>query len=197
MAARFESHQLGCSWLPDPDEKMERACHAVVEAGRVWVIDPVDVEGLDARLAQLGSPAGVIQLLDRHQRDCEVIARRLGAPHHRVPFDGVPDSPFESIAVIRNRLWNEVALWWPERKALIVPEAVGSSSYFRGGDEAIGIHPMLRLVPPRAQLGGFEPDHLLTGHGTGMHGPATAAALSDSLALARRRLPKALISLVR
>ena len=38
---------------------------------------------------------------------------------------------------------------------------------------------------------------LLTGHGTGMHGPEAAAALADALRASRRRLPQALASIVR
>lgn len=203
VAAVFENHELGLSWLADSGERMERACHAVAAPGpdgaadAVWVIDPVDVEGLDQRIVALGEPAGVIQLLDRHDRDCSRVAERLAVTRHRVPFDGVPGSPFEAIAVVRNRLWNEVALWWPQRRALIVPEAVGTSRYFRAGDEPVGVHPMMRLVPPRDQLGGLEPLHLLTGHGTGMHGPETPAALAGALANARKRMPNAAISILR
>ena len=176
---------------------MARASHALVADGRVWVIDPVDVDGLDERIHALGEPAGVIQLLDRHRRDCPNVAKRLGVERLKLPFGGVPNSPFEPVPVVQNKFWNEVALWWPERKALIVPESVGCADYFRGGNEEVGIHPMRRFSPPRKELGRFEPEHLLTGHGTGTHGPQTAAALSDSLANARRRIPKAVLSVFR
>ena len=42
-----------------------------------------------------------------------------------------------------------------------------------------------------------EDTRLLTGHGTGMHGPGTAAALADALAGSRRRIPAALASILR
>lgn len=192
---RFEDHALGLSWLADGDEKLARASHAVATPAGVYVIDPVDVPGLDERIAGLGEPAAVLQLLDRHARDCETLAERLGVPLEVVPFDGVEGSPFEIVPVVRNKRWQEVALWWPERRALIVAESVGSARYFAAGDEPIGTHPMMRFKPPREQLGPFEPEHLLTGHGTGMHGEGTAAALADSLKNARRRLPKAIVSL--
>jgi hypothetical protein len=193
---RFEQHDVGLSWLPDPGEVMQRASHAAVLGGRVWVIDPVDVDGLDDRIRAAGEPAAVLQLLDRHNRDCAAVADRLGVPHHRLPFDGVDGAPFEAVSVIRNRLWKEVALWAPAERTLIVAEAVGTAPYFRAGDEEIGIHPMLRLTPPR-RLADHEPDHLLSGHGTGMHGTGTAAALSHGLAGARKRIPRALVSIVR
>lgn len=194
---KFEKHEIGVSWLADTDERMERASHAVGTPDGYWVIDPVDVDGLDGELSSLGEPLGVIQLLDRHARDCAAVAGRLEVPHHEVPFDGVEGSPFEPITVVRNRMWNEVALWWAERRALIVAEAVGSTSYFKAGDEAIGTHPVMRFKPPADTFSPYQPSHLLTGHGTGMHGAGTAEALHASLDGARRGLPRAIVSLFR
>lgn len=192
---RFEEHDLGLSWLPDPSEMMERSCHAVRLGGKVWIIDPIDVPGLDERIASVGEPAAVLRLLDRHKRDGKAVAERHGIPLREVPFEGIEGSGLEAVRVIRNRLWNEVALWSAADRALVVPEAVGTARYFRAGEEPIGIHPMLRLTPPR-KLAAYEPEHLLTGHGTGTHGPGTAAALNDALAGSRRRLPRALVSMI-
>jgi hypothetical protein len=192
----FETHDLGISWMPDPSETMQRACHALLLGDGVWVVDPVDCDGLDERIRGVGEPAGVVQLLDRHNRDGAKIAERLGVPHHRLPFGGVEGAPFEAVSLIRNRLWNELVLWAPSERALVVPEAVGTAPYFRAGDEPVGIHPMLRLLPPR-KLGAYEPVHLLTGHGTGMHGSDTPAALRDALDGSRRRVPKAIVSMIR
>jgi len=175
---------------------MERACHAVRLDGRVWIVDPVDVPGLDERIAAIGEVAGVLQLLDRHDRECAELAGRFGVPHHKIPFDGVPGASMEPVRVIKNPLWNEVAIWSPGEKALIVPEAVGTARYFRAGDEPVGIHPMLRMTPPRG-LAAYEPEHLLTGHGTGMHGPGTAAALADGIGASRSRFPRAIASMVK
>ena len=145
---------------------MQRACHAVRlgSAGKVWIVDPVDVAGLDERIAGLaaaGQVAGVLQLLDRHDRDCAAFADRHGAPLHRLPFDGIEGTGLEPIQVIRNRAWKEVAIWSESDRALIVPEAVGTAPYFRAGDEQVGIHPMLRLLPPRglARLRARAPAH--------------------------------------
>ena len=175
---------------------MERACHVLRLDGKVWIVDPTDVPGLDERIAAVGEPAGVLQLLDRHDRDCAELAARHSIPHHRLPFDGIEGTGSRPVTVIRNKLWNEIAIWSAAEKALIVPEAVGTARYFCAGDESVGIHPMLRLLPPR-RLADFAPDHLLTGHGTGMHGPGTAAALADSLSGSRRRTPQAMFSIAR
>jgi len=198
---RFEDNDLGFSWLPDPGELMERACHAVRlgPGGEIWIVDPVDAPGLDERIVAMagdGGVAGVLQLLDRHERDCAVLAERHGVPLHRLPFDGIAGSGLQAVKVISNPAWKEVAIWSEHDRALIVPEAVGTARYFRAGDEKVGIHPMLRLIPPRS-LSAYQPDHLLTGHGTGMHGPDTAAALADGLDGSRRRIPNALVSMVR
>ena len=104
---RFEDNDLGFSWLPDPGELMERACHAVRLGpdGDVWIVDPVDVPGLDERIAAVageGKVGGVLQLLDRHERDCAKLAERHGVPLHRLPFDGIPGSGLETIKVISN-----------------------------------------------------------------------------------------------
>jgi hypothetical protein len=199
---RFEEHALGLSWLADRDELMQRASHCVRlgdGGGKVWVVDPVDVPGLDERIEAVaaGGPiAGVLQLLDRHERDCATLAERLGAPLRRLPFAGIEGSGLEPVKVIDYRLWREVAIHSPADRALIVPEAVGTARYFRAGEEAVGVHPMLRALPPR-RLADFEPEHLLTGHGTGLHGPGTAAALADALAGSRRRIPRAITTMVR
>jgi hypothetical protein len=200
-APAFEEHDLGISWLADSGEVMQRAAHAVRlgDAARVWIIDPVDVPGLDERIAAVAAGtevAGVLQLLDRHERDCAALADRHGVPLHRLPFGGIPAGGLESISLLDNRIWREVAIYSPADRALIVPEAVGTARYFRAGSEGVGVHPMLRAFPPR-RLAAYEPEHLLTGHGTGMHGPQTAAALADALSGSRRRIPEALLSIVR
>ena len=46
---------------------MRRTSHALVAGGRVWLTDPVDNPELEDRVRALGEPAGVLQLLDRHE----------------------------------------------------------------------------------------------------------------------------------
>ena len=68
----------GFGWLVE--ETMTRTSHALAADGRVWLVDALDwPEAIDRALG-LGEPAGVIQLLDRHNRDCAVLAERLGIP---------------------------------------------------------------------------------------------------------------------
>jgi hypothetical protein len=175
---------------------MLRASHALADAGRVWLLDPVDCEGVDERIRALGEPAGVIQLLDRHARDCAALAGRYGVPLHVTPFDGVLGSPFEVLRVVRRPRWKEVALWWPERRVLAVGDALGTLRTFRAPGEELGVHPFLRLTPPQA-LARLGPEHVLCGHGRGVHGPEAAAALREALSTSRRRVPSWLVGLVR
>jgi hypothetical protein len=180
----------GFGWLAE-DELLQRTSHAVLAAGRVWVTDALYGPGIEERIRALGEPAGVIQLLDRHSRDCGAVARRLGVPLHVTPFGGVPNAPFEVITVRRRRLWREVALYFSQERVLVCGDALGSVGHFRAGSEPFGVHPLLRLVPPRRAFGGLEPEHLLFGHGEGVHGAEAGHALHEALATARRRLPQA------
>ncbi|GIU94579.1 MAG: hypothetical protein KatS3mg012_1036 [Gaiellaceae bacterium] len=186
-----ERGEEGFSWLVE--EPLTRTSHALAADGRIWLVDPVDWPAAIERALELGRPTAILQLLDRHNRDCAAIAGRLGVPHLVAP-DEVPDSPFECLALERRRRWQETALWWPERRTLVVAEAVGTNRFFTGGRAPLGVHLLLRLTPPRA-LADYEPEHLLVGHGEGLHGPEAAAALSRALAESRRRLPGLLLRL--
>jgi hypothetical protein len=180
---------FGFSWLVE--EPATRTSHVLAADGRVWLVDPVAWEPALDRLLSLGRPVAVIQLLDRHNRDCAVVAARLGVPHVMVP-DALPGTPFDCIAVRRSRAWRETALWWPETGTLIVAESVGTNRFFTGGRGAAGVHLVLRLKPPR-RLAGYEPEHLLVGHGEGVHGQAATSALHAALAESRRGLPRMLV----
>jgi len=181
----------GFGWIVD--EAMARTSHALLAGGRLWLVDPVDWPEAVERARALGEPAGVLQLLDRHDRDCAALAGRLGIPHLRVP-DDVPGSPFECVPVVRRRFWRESALWWAEAGTLVVADALATSPFYTGGKEPLGVHPLLRLFPPRA-LAALAPERLLTGHGEGVLGPGTPAALRRALARSRRDLPRVLLHL--
>jgi hypothetical protein len=188
----LDESDLGISWVLD--EPMQRTCHALLADGTVWFVDPVEVDDVVDRGAALGKPAGVLQLLDRHNRDCADVAERLGIEHLKVP-DAVPGSPFKAIKALRLPLWKETALWWPERRVLVVAEIVGTNPIFTAGEGSVGIHPTLRVWPPKS-IRGYEPEHLYTGHGPPVH-ENTAAALERAYARSRRDIPKATISMIK
>lgn len=195
----------GVGWLAHPEETMQRASHALEVDGEVWVVDPVDAPELDDLLAEFGDVAGVVVLLNRHYRDADEIARRhdvsvyvpswfdrvqeMRAPLER--FDGtLPGTDYRLIKVADSFGWEEAALYDDESGTLLVPEAVGSASYFTTESEQLGVHPMMRAVPPKA-LRGLRPERLFVGHGPGVSEDA-AAVLTDALRGSRRRTPKLL-----
>ncbi|WP_073310757.1 hypothetical protein [Halobaculum gomorrense] len=190
----------GVGWIAYPDETMERASHALAVDGDVWVLDPVDADGVDDLLAGLdGEVAGIVVCLDRHKRDAAAIATRHDVPVY-VPdwMTGVAtklDAPVErfgrelggmrAVTVRDSSIppWQEVALYDEEGAMLYVPESVGASAYMRTESETLGVHPMLRLTPPRRALAGLDPERVLCGHGAGVTadgGRALAAALDGS-----------------
>ncbi|WP_144903832.1 DUF4336 domain-containing protein [Halobellus captivus] len=199
----------GVGWVAYPEETMQRASHALVgDGGGVWVIDPVDTPDIDALIAEFGDVAGVVVGLDRHTRDAAAFARRHDASVY-VPrwMTGVADeidapverfdtelggSGFEAFRIKDSTLppWQEVGLYHPDEGTLVVPEAVGTVAYFCAPGERLGVHPMLRPMPPRRVLSGFDPERVLVGHGAGVTSDASSA-LRDALANARTNLPGA------
>jgi hypothetical protein len=166
------------------DEFLQRASHALITESGTWLVDPVD----NTRVDGLENVAGVIQLLDRHNRDCAAIAQRLGVPH--LERTG---GPFEFLPVKDTRRWREVALWWPDRRVLACGDALGTAAYFCAGDERLAVHPLLRLRPPRVDV---EPKTTPSGHRTGIYEDAPAA-LREALSTSRRRIPGQLVAAVR
>lgn len=169
----------GVGWIAHPEETMQRASHAVVSDGELWVFDPVDADGVDELLAEFDDVGGVVTLLDRHKRDCATVANRHDVPVF-VPewMSGVAnalDAPterfgdrlaaFEVEPLVDNPFWQEAVLF--DGETLIVPEALGTVDYFRASSESLGVHPMLRMVPPRSLLK-YDAERLLVGHGPGV-----------------------------
>jgi hypothetical protein len=184
---------FGFGWIAAEPALLERASHALVADGRVWLVDPVDGPGLEERVRALGEPAGVLELVDRHDRDCVALAARLGVPHRRAPFADVPGSPFEVRPVWDVPGWREVALWWEAERVLVCTESLGTASYFRAPAEALGVHPFLRLYQPKALRDlavCLAPGHVLVGHGEGIHGDEAAPALAQAVRGARRATPR-------
>lgn len=191
--AFFEESAVGLTWIVD--EPAARTSHALIDGGRVWLIDPTDEPVTLERVAALGKPAAVLQLIDRHNRDCAALADRLGVPHLKVPA-ALPGTPFEVIPLVGARFWQEIALWWAEPRALVVAEAIGTAPGFAPGRMGAGVHIGLRLWPPH-RLGAFEPEHLLVGHGPPLHGPRATAALHEALDRSGRDLLRAVVALPR
>lgn len=183
-------------WIHPSPPWMLRAGHAVLSGGRVWIVDPPAGDGLLERIVGLGVPGGVVQLLDRHDRDCAAIADRLGVPHYRLPFNGVADAPFEVLSIVDVPGWREVALWFDAERTLVVADALAAAPGYTANRERVGVHPMLRALPPR-KLGELDVERLLMGHGEGLEGPEASEAIAEALRTARRNLPALLVDNVK
>ena len=188
----------GVGWIAYPDEAMQRTSHALVVDGDVWLIDPLDAPGLDDALADLGEIRGVVVLMGRHSRDAATFARRYDVPVHVPPFVNVdvsaptedlvgrlPDTEFQVVQTVNWPGWTEAALY--DGETLVVADLVGTVDYFLAGPERVGVHPMLRVKPPRV-LREFSPERILTGHGAGVMENG-ADALQTAVDGARRRAP--------
>lgn len=204
---RFEG---GVGWIAHPEEILQRASHALVTEGEsdeseVWVVDPLDADGIDDLLAEIGTVAGVVVLSNHHLRDAAAIANRHGVsihlPHAMQGVAETLDAPVERVAdelghtgyelLTVNFMtgWQEFALY--DGETLVVSESVGTAPHFLTSEERLGVITLLRLLPPRAAFGGLDPERILLGHGEGVFEEA-AAALTDALAGSRRRFPRAL-----
>lgn len=198
----------GLSWMAHPDELMQRASHALVDGDDVWVVDPVDAAGLDDRLAELGEVAGVVVLFNWHARDAGTVAARHGVPVY-VPawasratrridapverFErALPGTELRAVRIAPHPFWREAALFRGADGTLVVPDSLGTASYFLAPGERLGVSPYQRLWPPRRALGDLEPRRVLVGHGEPVTEDA-ATALDDALAEARRRAPSVVL----
>jgi hypothetical protein len=185
---------------------LECCSHALRDDdGSVWVIDPIDCNGLDDTLAEFGDVAGVLVLVDRHLRDAPALARRhrarlfipAGEWRTKTPPDAfrydthIEDCPFEfHVLQQRDRQWIERALWWPRRRLLVVPEALGNARYFLSrSQEALAVHPLLRfgLGAPK-RLHKLDPQTILVGHGAPVTDNASSA-LHHSLGTSKSGIP--------
>ncbi len=146
-------------WIAPQPRFTQRCSHAVAAGGRVWVIDPVADDAALDRVLALGEPGGVVQLLDRHARDCALVAGQLGVPHYAVPDEPPDGVPFEILPVLRWRHWHEVALWFPEQRTLVCAEALGTAQFYRASAERLAVSPLQRLVRPRRPARGRAGAH--------------------------------------
>ena len=146
------------------------------------------------RALTLGEPAGVLQLLDRHNRDCAALAARLGVSAPR-------RSDLVAGLAVGGRRGQALPPLAGDRS--LVARAAGARRRRGDRDERV-LHgrargsrsapaaPSLAAAPA---LDGLEPEHLLVGHGEGMHGAAATAPARRSGATApgrgsrRRRSP--------
>lgn len=186
-SSNYFQHDLGASWVQR--EAMQRSSHAIAADGFVWLIDPVD-SGNDVERAVEGREiGGVIQLLDRHNRDCVELAEKYEVPLFRLPSE-LPETTIAPFKVIDRPKWREVGLWWPEHKALVVSEALSTTPALAVADTGVAVHPFLRLTPPGALRRFTDVHHLFTGHGAPLHDETAGERIQRALDKSRSDLPR-------
>ena len=207
----------GLSWIAHPEESMQRASHAVgvdstgvpvvdreADIESVWVIEPVDFDGLDDELASLGPVAGIVVLAGLHRRDAAAVASRHGVEVHlpatigglskriaaptTVFEDALADTGFRSIPVLTGIPWAEAMVFDDRTGTLVATEMLTASDRGTGPGERVAVAPYTRLIPPREQLSGLSVDRVLLGHGPPVTDDAQAA-LDHALANSYRGLP--------
>ena len=204
----------GVGWIADPDETMQRASHAIQGETGYWLVDPVDADGLEELLDEF-EIAGIVVTLDRHKRDARFLAERYDVPIAvPAPLAGEAealgnavtddtgfrdDTGWDVVPVIERRWWHEVALYSEKDDVVYVSESLGTASYFCGPGEELGVHPVVRIAPPRSVLQNIRADRVLVGHGEGIATNGVAlmtAALRDARRNAPRTYWKALRQLI-
>lgn len=198
----------GLTWIAHPGEQMRRASHALVVDGDVWLVEPVDVEGLDDVLADLGTVAGVVVLADYHERDAASLAERNDVAVHlpgtvaeladdldspvEVFEDSLAETGFEPVPLYGRLPWPEAALHDPGSGTLVATETLVTSPALTGPNERLAVTPYVRLFPPRAALSDLAVERVLTGHGDPVLVDADEA-LAAALADARRGAPGVIV----
>lgn len=206
--------EYGISWMAHPDERAQRASHAIAGDDGVWVFDPLDCPKVDEQIAALGSVAGVAVLSDYHSRDAAAFAERhdvavhiplwmdhaatqVNAPitRYSAPPGGwieLGDSGIEIWTIDPPTAPREAIAYQPLDATLYVPNILSSAPYMTVGTERVGWHFFNRIAPPRDVFANIEPERLLFGHGEGVSENA-AAALEAALTDARRNLPRSVV----
>jgi hypothetical protein len=185
----------GISWFAYPEEDAMRGSHALATESGVWVIDPLDAEGLDDQLSELGEVTGVAVIHDRHTRDAETIADRHDVAVYVPEWmdltreklqtepeplgDELPGTSYGIHRLIDTDRWEEALLLDDAGQTLVLMETLGTLPGFCEGDDEIGLHGALEETP--AGLGDYQPERILVGHGESLYEDA-AAKLETALA---------------
>ena len=183
----------GFGWIVD--EAMTRTSHALAADGKVWLVDALDwPEAIDRALA-LGEPAGVIQLLDRHDRDCAALASRLGVPHVVAPDElaGKPVHVHPGHAA--EALARVGALVAGRRGRSSRPTRSERTAFYTGGKAPIGVHLLAAARRRRGRSARSSPSTSSSATARECTAPDGREPLRDALRTSRRRLPGVLLRL--
>lgn len=103
------------------------------------------------------------------------------------------DAGFATVNLEPLGLYRETIAYREADGTLLVPDDLTTAPGTMVAGERVGMVIPQRLAPPREPFTGLTSERILFGHGAGIFEDASSA-LRESLAGARRRLPRALVS---
>lgn len=211
-AERIAEWEDGYGWLAVPDELMQRSSHVIEGKSGSWLIDPLDGQGVENLLPDASKITGIVLTLDRHQRDCAYFARKFDVPVALArPLRGVEDelacatestdrfcadTGWSVLPLLDGPGWHEIALVSEDEATVWISEVVGTAPYFCAPGELLGVHPIIRLRPPRKRLAPLAPERIVVGHGRGILTDGTRL-LQEAMHNARRRAPQAYVNFLK
>lgn len=197
----------GLTWMAHPHAQMQRASHALIDDGEVWLLDPLDGKDLDETLADLGTVAGVVLLGSEHHRHADRLAARHDVAIHLpewfepdakefdapvVEFtDALADTEFEAIK-LKESFWQEAGLYHPDRRTLAVSDTF-MTALFSSQAGRVELFPPARFNPPYEAVQDLNVRRLLVGHGDPVFEDATTQ-IERALAMEYRSTPTAIIT---
>lgn len=170
----------GFTWQAHPDAAMQRTSQAIRVGNGIWLVDPMDADGLDEKLAELGEIAGVVMLGSHHQRHADELAQRHEVAVHAPDWfaesardfdapvelmtDQLNETGFELLN-LRAKPWRqEGGLYHPERKTLVVSDTL-MTTFLTAEEGRPELFPPARLAPTYQPLRDLEVERLLVSHG--------------------------------
>ena len=206
-AAIIGEWEDGFGWFAHPTEEGKRASYAFAFDDGVWIVDPIYADGVEDRIADLGTVVGIAVCSSWHARDADLFAERydvpifipeamsrianqVEAPIRRYEND-LDDAGVEVFHRHPFPRADEAILFHERTGTLYIPDSFGTTPGHTVGDERIGLDAFMRLSPPTDLLC-VEPDRICCGHGGAIFEDASSA-LEDAIKGGRRRFPRAIV----
>ena len=100
------------------------ASHALLAGGKVWLVDPNEGAGVEERARTLGEPRACCSCSTATTGPAQ--RSRSSSTFRTTASRSSQVGPFETVAVVQRKRWQEVALWWPQRRVLVCADALGT-----------------------------------------------------------------------
>jgi len=137
------------------------------------LVDPLDTDGLDERVAELGGVRSVLVVQDRHTRDAAAVAERHGVPVGLPDWMELGREKLDATAESASGLLADTAY---ESVEALAGALVDEETTL----QAEGLSPTLRLHPPRGGHDGLK-QPVGTGGQIGVHETAEIDHLLEAM----------------